>query len=430
MPGHKGKPSLGCEPYDVTEIQGLQDQSLIYASEENASRLFATAHSFYSAEGSTLAIKAMLYLAVTVSKEKKKLVLAARNAHKAFLYAAAWLDFEIKWLFPEETSHICACPITKESVDEALSRCDRKPAAVYLTSPDYLGHILDIRGIAAIAKKHGVPLLVDNAHGAYLRFLPNDLHPISLGATMTADSAHKTLPVLTGGAYLHIAKGTDRYFVDNARIALDSFASTSPSFLTLSSLDLCNAYLEDEGIEAFGRLCKRVRRLKRVLVDKGITLLGEEPMKLTVVASDHGVSGNTLADRLRREGVECEFSDEDYTVFMLSPQNSEEELNTLEQGLIKALDAYRPGRDSLEVTPLVPPPVAMTPREAMLSAQETLPVEEALGRIAASPTVSCPPAVPIVVSGEIITEEALRLFKRYQIKTVAVVRKVGRADQP
>lgn len=82
----------------------------------------------------------------------------------------------------------------------------RKPAAVYITSPDYLGNLADIGGMSDVCRKYGVLLIVDNAHGAYLHFLPKPEHPLDLGAEMCCDSAHKTLPVLTGGAYLHISQ--------------------------------------------------------------------------------------------------------------------------------------------------------------------------------------------------------------------------------
>ena len=133
-------------------------------------------------------------------------ILAGRNAHKAFLHACALLDVTPQWLYPEGSDSLCACPITAEGLETALSTAERRPMAVYLTSPDYLGGMLDIAALSAVCRAHGVPLLVDNAHGAYLKFLPHPAHPLDLGAALCCDSAHKTLPVLTGGAYLHIGK--------------------------------------------------------------------------------------------------------------------------------------------------------------------------------------------------------------------------------
>ena len=203
MPGHKGVNILGCESMDITEIQGADSlyeaEGIIAESEANATELFGTAKTLYSTEGSSQCIRAMMYLAVNASrKEKKPFVLAARNVHKAFLYAAALVDFDVKWLWPEEMHSLCSCKVTPEMVEKELSSQEELPAAVYLTSPDYLGGCADIQGIAKVCHKYGTILAVDNAHGAYLHFLERAVHPIDLGADICCDSAHKTLPVLTG----------------------------------------------------------------------------------------------------------------------------------------------------------------------------------------------------------------------------------------
>ena len=205
MPGHKGSPRLGYETMDITEVAGADVLScptgIIAESEENATALFGTAHTFYATEGATLAICAMLRLVLNDAKAgSPPTVLAGRNAHKAFLYGAGLLGFNVQWLYPEREGHLCACSLSPEEVESALVSCTEKPLAVYLTSPDYLGNVLDIAGISAVCRRFDVPLLVDNAHGAYAKFLSPSRHPIDLGATMCADSAHKTLPVVTGGA--------------------------------------------------------------------------------------------------------------------------------------------------------------------------------------------------------------------------------------
>ena len=140
--------------------------------------------------------------------------------------AAALLDIDIDWLFPADGG-LLACPIAPDALEAALR--GRRYMAVYVTSPDYLGNMLDIAAISGVCRRSGVPLLVDNAHGAYLRFLPEDRHPITLGADMCCDSAHKTLPCLTGAAYLHVGSGAPGCFAAQAEQALSLFASTSPS---------------------------------------------------------------------------------------------------------------------------------------------------------------------------------------------------------
>ncbi len=423
MPGHKGKGPLGCEALDITEINGADvlysAEGIIDESERNASELFCSAHTFYSTEGSTLCIKAMLALAAAnVQRGQRPLVLAARNVHKAFVYACALLDLDVSWLYPENTEHLCACRITAEDVKDALDASERKPCAVYITSPDYLGNIADIAGIARVCDTFDVPLLVDNAHGAYLKFLGSSLHPLDLGASMCCDSAHKTLPVLTGGAYLHIAQNAKK-FAKNARNKLAIFASTSPSYLTLASLDLCNAYVADGYAQKLRELAKKLENIKCALSDIGIDTYGNEPLKLTLNACGIGYRGTELARHLREQRIECEFADGEFAVLMISAETTDAEL-------ARVLSAAKTLKRR---APIVPQHLAfsvceraMSIREAIFGATETVDISNAVGRVCATPTVSCPPAVPVVISGEVITADTVRLLESYGACTVDVVK--------
>lgn len=414
MPGHKGVSSLGCEGYDITEILGADvlysADGIIEESENNLSALYGTEHSFYSTQGSTLAIFAMLYL-VSNHTEGRPLILAARNVHSAFVRAAALIDIDVEWLYPERQEHLCSCEITAPDLEKALSGMEKMPRAVYVTSPDYLGNMLDIALLAEVCRKHGVPLLVDNAHGAYLKFLEQDSHPITLGAAMCADSAHKTLPVLTGGAYLHISKVCPEY-AKKARGALSLFASTSPSYLTLSSLDLCNARLGSDYPAKIKTTAEKIAEAKKKIESLGFAVCDSEPLKIVIK------SGAALSEHLRREGIECEFSDSEYTVLMLTPENSDSDLDRLLSAIESAEREVKP----LSSKSPKPHERVMSIREAIFADSESIKVESSLGRICASPTVSCPPAVPIVISGERITSEDIELFKHYGIETVNVIK--------
>lgn len=421
MPGHKGKGPLGVEKYDITEFCGADNlfspDGIILESENYASELFGTAHSFFSTEGSTLAIKTMLSI-VTSGKSGAK-ILASRGAHKSFLYAMALLGVEPTWLYPENSTHLCSSAVSGLDVESALKE-NSDVCAVYVTSPDYLGNISDIEGIAKVCKKRGIPLLVDNAHGAYLNFLNPSRHPIALGASMCCDSAHKTLPVLTGGAYLHISKNAPSEYLDSARRMASVFASTSPSYLILGSLDLCNAYLADGYSVKLSDTVKKIDKVKQTLSDFGYTVLGSEPLKIVIDANDYGYSGVEIASHLSKNKIEIEFFDGEYLVLMLTPENSDSDYERL-AAVLTALPKKEPIQKNAADLKINAPKV-MSVREAVFSKQESVSVNNALGRICASPAVSCPPAVPIVVSGEVITEEAILLFKRYGIKTVEVVK--------
>jgi arginine/lysine/ornithine decarboxylase len=420
MPGHKGKPFLGCEHLDITEIQGAdalyEASGIIAESEQNATALFGAGRTLYSTEGSSQCIRAMLCLALTCRPAgAAPVVVAARNVHKSFVYAAALLDFDVVWLYPEEGQSLCSCPLTADSLDRTLAGLSAPPAAVYVTSPDYLGGMADIAALAEVAHRHGTVLAVDNAHGAYLHFLTPAVHPLDLGADLCCDSAHKTLPVLTGGAYLHIAKTAPLAFADRAKAAMALFGSTSPSYLTLSSLDLCNAYLAEDYPARLAQTVERLDVLKTQLTANGWQVVPSDPLRLTISAPAD-LTGTALADRLRQSGVECEFADGEFMVMMVTPENDPADLDRVLAALGHAPQAVR------QPLPLAAGERVLSIREALLAPQESIPVEAALGRVCGAPTVSCPPAIPIAVSGERIGAEALALFQHYGMKTVDVVK--------
>ena len=414
MPGHKGVKSLGCEDRDLTEIHGADDlfhaSGIIAQSEQNATALFGCP-TVYSAEGSSLCIRAMLFFAYTQAGCRGR-ILAGRNAHKSFLNTAILLDFPIRWLWAGED--YLSCPLTPEQVEEAILQEPEPPFGVYVTSPDYLGNVADIDGIAQVCHAHGVPLLVDNAHGAYLRFLPQSRHPMDLGADLCCDSAHKTLPVLTGGAYLHFRQEEHRQALKNA-MAL--FGSTSPSYLILQSLDLCNPYLETLPQRLLA-LAPRLAALKGNLLARGFPLVGDELLKLTVRTTPWGYTGEEVAQILESQNIFPEFADESHIVFMFTPENTPEELARLEQALLAL--AKREPRDY--VLPQCRPEAVLTPRQAAFSQTETLEVFQSQGRILADASVSCPPAVPLVMCGERIDGDLPRLLAHFGHSHVTVVK--------
>lgn len=423
MPGHKGKDFLGIEGYDITEISGadvLYDANgIIRESEEIAAKLFGAKKTVYSAEGSSLSIRAMLYLAVLHAKEngRKPIIAAGRNAHRVFMTAAALLDFEIAWIFPETKENIISCDISPEYLDDFLSK--EKPSAVYITSPDYLGNIADIKGISDVCKKHGALLLVDNAHGAHLGFLSENMHPIALGADICCDSAHKTLPVLTGGAYLHISENAPDIMSVCAENAMSLFASTSPSYIIMQSLDMANKYIADGYPERLEKTAISVKNLKKRLADYGFDIIGNEPMKLTMSPKSMGYTGEEIAEIFSVNGVECEFSDPDFAVMMFTPEIGKDEIEQIGNILLNI--------EKREIITEKPPALsvperAMTVREAVFSPSEEIDVSECEGRILASSAISCPPAIPIVVCGEKIDKSAIECFEYYGIKKCRVVR--------
>ena len=271
--------------------------------------------------------------------------------------------------------------------------------------------------MAELCHRYGALLLVDNAHGAYLKFLPESGHPMDLGADLCCDSAHKTLPVLTGGAYLHIRKGRED-LAARAKNALALFGSTSPSYLILDSLDRANAYLEGYA-KKLADFLPHVETLKAALKEHGYQLQGNEPLKITLAPKCFGYTGRRLADLLLERKIVCEFSDPDFLVLMVTPETGAAALNCVQGALLSVprkspLLEQAPALCSLEQ--------ALPIRQAALSPAEECPVEECVGRILAAPSVGCPPAVPIAVCGERLTKHTLRCFEYYNMKTCIVVK--------
>ena len=420
MPGHKGIGPLGIEHLDITEISGADSlyeaSGIIAESEANASALFGCP-TFYSTEGSSQCIRAMLHLA-TCGRNRR--IAAARNVHKTFLSAAALLDLQVDWLYPQAYEAYLSCRITEESLERYFQTCTEVPAAVYVTSPDYLGNMLYIDKLAEVCHQYGALLLVDNAHGAYLRFLEPSLHPMDLGADLCCDSAHKTLPVLTGGAYLHCSPLAEGGAYAQTKQALALFGSTSPSYLILQSLDGVNPYLEQYG-QKLQEFLPRMETLKAELESGGYRLLGQERLKVTIDAKAYGYTGQELARFLHKHKIVCEFADPDYLVLMVTPELTETELDRVKEALL-AVPARRP------LTRRPPEFRAgervCSVREAMLSPAETIAVEESEGRILAAASVGCPPAVPILVCGERIDRHAIDCFRYYGVESVTVLREV------
>ena len=424
MPGHKGKPVLGCEPFDLTEIDGADElfapSGIIAESEANASRIFGSA-TYYSTEGSSLCIRAMLCTALQYAAEydRAPVIYAARNAHKTFLTAAALLRFQIRWLPQRASESYLTASVDWEQAAKQFAQEPTVPCAVYLTSPDYLGNISDIHEAASFCHQRDMLLLVDNAHGAYLKFLEESLHPLDLGADICCDSAHKTLPVLTGGAYLHIAETMQEKLRKYAKTALSLFATTSPINLIMASLDKCNQYLDGQFREDLRNAVSNTALLSEQLQSKGWCLAGNEPLKLTICAKYCGYSGNALAEILQKHSIYVEFSDPDYVVLMPSAANNQADY----QRVLCALQGIQQRNRMKEHPPEIKQPeIVMQPHEVLFAPSERLPISDCKGRICAEFAVSCPPAVPIVMSGERIGEDAISAMRYYGIKNCKVVK--------
>lgn len=419
MPGHKGVGKT--ERDDITEVFGADvlysPNGVILESEKIASKIFGSKATFYSTEGTSLNVRAVVFLvklyAKSIGREAK--IVAVRNVHSSFISALALTDINPVWLYGKGDSIIDRTP----SLDEIREVIEReKPIALYLTSPNYLGYRSVIDDISKICHANDTLLIVDNAHGAYLKFLPESEHPLDLGADICMDSAHKTLPCLTGTAYLHFGKTCPDFFVGNANDALKLFASTSPSYLLIKSLDEFNQKAESYK-KSVKITARRVDLLKATLSEKGYRLVGNEPLKITIAPKSYGYTGKEIADILMRKKVFVEFYDDYYVTLMVAPNNGDYSLNFFKKILLSI-----PKRTEITTLPPKLPSIktAMGVREAEFSPKEEVLVSRAKGRVLAELCVSCPPAVPILCIGEVIDSDAILAFTYYGIDRIKVVK--------
>jgi arginine/lysine/ornithine decarboxylase len=309
MPGAKGKTDESfisrLNAYDITEIEGAdylyEPRGIIKESEEIAAKVYGVPHTFYSTEGSSLCIKTMLSLSCKAGEK----VIATTNAHRAFSDGCKLLGLTPVWI--EDI----------KSLSKAL-RGYPDAAAVFLTTPDYLGEMIDIKRIGELVREnHGRTLLIDSAHGAYL-FFTNEQY--AEGADIICTSAHKTLPVLTGGACMHVM---NERFAANAAEKMKPFASTSPSYLTLQSLDMCNRMVSSDLYKE--KLAAVIRKTAAIKTRYNIDT--KEPLKICFKTE-----GNAAAV-FEKYKIVPEVISENLIVLMISPANSDSDFEALENAL-------------------------------------------------------------------------------------------------
>lgn len=415
-PGHK---CSGFFPEDLLQLDytELPDTDALYEastvilrSEEMLAELFGAGCSLISAGGCSLAIQAMLRLA---SSRGGKL-LCARNAHRSAINACALLGTDPVWLYPDTAGGFTG-RIVPDDVEAAFAR-HPDITACYITSPSYYGELCDIRSIAEICHRNNAVLLVDNAHGSHLAFMEENMHPLALGADMTACSLHKTLPVLTGGALLNIR---DESLRPAAKAAMALFGSTSPSYPVMCSTDLCAEYLRNGGAGEYAGLAGTVAKLKELAQSRGIALPGGicDPLRLTLNTASVGLSGDEQLRYFEQHDIDCEFCDGENAVFIITPFNSSRDLDRVKKA-IEDMPLSAPSEKKKFVP--VRPERKMGLRQAMLSPSRTIPTADSVGHIAADTSCPCPPGVPVLMPGELIDEAAAAQLLYWGIDSVTI----------
>ncbi|MBR2579252.1 MAG: aminotransferase class I/II-fold pyridoxal phosphate-dependent enzyme [Clostridia bacterium] len=421
-PGHKGKAIKNADFFslDYTELPFTdslyESRGIIKQAEENLSELYGSKRSIFSCGGNTLCMQAMIRLCAPNGGK----ILCDRVAHRAAISAFALLGLDAVWLERQidQTTGITK-RISAEDIEKKLQE-DSEIKAVYVTSPDYYGILQDIKSISEVCKKYSVPLIVDNAHGSHLKFLGMGLHPLEQGATMSADSAHKTLPVLTGGAWLHI---NDEKFCEDAKNAMALFGSTSPSYSVMASMDMCADWLRTRGEAEYKNLAEFVSDVRKFAKSSGLYVPDEsvsDPCRITLGVWKIGLTGEEFRDFLYKFKIEPEFCDENYVVLIPSPFNTQIDRIRLKMAVKKAKQIAKKERRIKSFLPNLPQK-SMSIRTAVMSAKKCVDVQEALGKVAAEIACPCPSGVPIVMPGEVIGKDEIDALTNYGVFKINVV---------
>ncbi|MGI6234522.1 MAG: aminotransferase class I/II-fold pyridoxal phosphate-dependent enzyme [Christensenellales bacterium] len=427
MPGHKRNTALA--PYlktlaaqlDITEIKGFDHlhaaEGILYEAMAQAAEVFGAKHTFFLVNGSTVGILSAIR-AVTAPGDS---VIMSRNCHKSVYNALMLNNLRPCFIYPQTNmDYQIAASLSVEAIEQAIAQ-HVQARVLIITCPTYEGVMSDLPAIIRLAHRHGLSVIVDEAHGSHLGFSPYfPSNAVSAGADIVIQSLHKTLPSLTQTALAHVR--TDALAHEMQR-QLAIFETTSPSFLLLASIDSCVRLIRDHkkemfehwhlALEAFHQKALGLSHL-RVLgygAERGRDLenvFGLEPSKLYVSTLGCDIDGYELAERLRNEhAIEPEMITPQGVLGMTGMGDTVQTLERFGDALIEIDSSL--AATKFKKTPLMAPhvyskvPIATAERAPFV----VLPIEETEGYVMAETIVVYPPGIPVVVPGEVMNREAI-----------------------
>lgn len=443
MPGHKRHMPLEDEnrsfnPYkiDITEIDGFDNlhhpEGIIRESMEWAAKVYGADQTYYLVNGSSCGILSAISGTVEARGNREGTILISRNCHKAVYHGVFLNRFRVKYIYPQFIHEYGVQGGLLPKEVEYMLKTFSDISAVLVVSPTYDGVVSDIGAIADICHMHQVPLIVDEAHGAHFRY--GNIFPVSaldLGADIVIQSVHKTLPCFTQSAIMHVRKG----LVDTKRIEkyLQIYQSSSPSYVLMAGIEQGIQWMETDGKRKMSVFSDHLVKLRdslknmnhlRLLDDDVIGKYGVydlDPSKIIVSAKRKGISGVQLSEWLRKEfHLEMEMCTADYVTAITTVMDTEEGLERLENALMKIdqwIDQNMSGKSgvNLSVQNRYPPAESrMTIYEAWTALQQSVDLEHSKGQIAAEFVYIYPPGIPIIVPGEVITQEIINIISEYR----------------
>lgn len=423
MPGHKRKALEFANPYtiDITEITGFDNlhhaEGIIKEAQERAAALYGSERCFYLVNGSSCGLLA----AICGATKKRDKVLVARNCHKAVYHALYLNEISVEYLYPVITENDLQGQITPQQIKEAFEE-HSDIAAVVITSPTYEGILSDVAGIAKVAHAYGVPLIVDEAHGAHLGFggdFPENA--VRQGADAVIMSLHKTLPSFTQTALLHV----NSKIINAEEIAenLAMFESSSPSYLLMAGMDACIRMLVEKRKELFenyrsllNQFYQKAANLKHLHVMKKEDLSQAEAFdwddsKIIIFTGSIGLTGEELYQILvKNYHLQMEMASGEYVLGMTSIMDEQEGLARLLIALQEIDQAYCQKTEGKRKEGFIRTMYGKNPREMQIYQAKALPrtdvsFEDAIGEMSADYIFLYPPGIPMIVPGEKITRE-------------------------
>ena len=428
MPGHKRQLS-GFFPYelDITEIEGFDNlhhaKGLLFEAQQYAAQMYQSRKAYYLVNGSTCGILAAISAATT----KGGRVLVARNCHKAVYNAIYLRGLKAEYVYPVATHYEIQGQIQAADVERKLVE---KPdiQAIVITSPTYDGLVSDIRAIADLAHTHGIPLIVDEAHGAH--FGLDEAFPDNatvLGADAVIMSVHKTLPAPTQTALLHLC--SDRINVTKMEKFLGIYETSSPSYVLMAGIEE-SLRLADEArgaqmkeyVRRLQIFREKMRRLTILRVPDRADFTGEEAYAYDIgkllLVTNGVISGKALPEKLLKQyGLQMEMSSGNYVLAMTSFMDTEEGLERLADALLE-IDATLTVTDQREM--FSPEKIYRQPKKAMEidevqdGESTSVAFSEAEGRICADYIYLYPPGIPVIVPGEVLDQQTLTVIETCQ----------------
>lgn len=417
MPGHKRR---GCGnlpedlfQIDITEIDGFdnlhQPEEILLEMQQQAALAYGAEESFYLVNGSTCGILAAISAVVPEGGH----ILMARNCHKSAYHAAYLRNLTISYLYPDVISKYDICDtITPSQVEDALEQ-QSGIAAVLIVSPTYEGRIADIKAIADVVHAKGIPLIVDEAHGAHLGFAEGfGKNSCQCGADLVIHSVHKTLPAMTQTALLHV-NGTlvNR---DRLRRFLRIYQSSSPSYVLMAGIDNAIQYVKQWGQEAFAifrmqyeQMCEKLSKCRKLSFLHG-DCNSQDVGKLLISVKGTSISGKELYNILLEEyHLQLEMATETYALAMFTLNDDSEAYSRMTNALLEIDAKLKIMGGSSEKSSRFDGTIgtALPLKAAWDAESEWIALEDAIGMPVAEFVNLYPPGIPLLVPGEYITKD-------------------------